>query len=61
MLLMVLPKNIRLIILSGMRFMKRWSQPFSGKRQLKEWQHSWKLKLIEEFNPDWRDLYDTLF
>ena len=30
-------------------------------KAIKEWQRKWKLKLIEEFNPDWRDLYDTLF
>jgi putative endonuclease len=25
-------------------------------RQMKEWRRVWKLKLIEETNPDWRDL-----
>jgi len=29
-------------------------------KALKEWQRAWKLKLIEEFNPDWKDLYDTI-
>ena len=29
-------------------------------KALKEWQRAWKLKLIEELNPDWQDLYDTL-
>lgn len=28
--------------------------------QIKWWKRSWKLKLIEDFNPDWRDLYDSL-
>jgi putative endonuclease len=27
---------------------------------LKRWRRAWKLKLIEEFNPDWRDLTDEL-
>ena len=29
-------------------------------KAIKEWQRGWKLKLIEEFNPDWKDLYDTV-
>ncbi|MBR0954572.1 GIY-YIG nuclease family protein [Bradyrhizobium canariense] len=27
---------------------------------LKRWRRAWKLKLIEELNPDWRDLTDEL-
>lgn len=27
---------------------------------LKRWNRAWKLELIEDFNPDWRDLYDSL-
>ncbi|HTQ33460.1 MAG TPA: GIY-YIG nuclease family protein [Stellaceae bacterium] len=29
-------------------------------KQLKKWNRSWKLRLIEERNPQWRDLYDDL-
>lgn len=29
-------------------------------KAIKEWQRQWKLRLIEESNPEWRDLYDTL-
>ena len=29
-------------------------------RQMKEWRRSWKLRLIEERNPNWMDLYETL-
>jgi putative endonuclease len=29
-------------------------------RQLKRWRRGWKIALIEENNPDWRDLYDSL-
>jgi putative endonuclease len=25
-------------------------------KQLKEWRRLWKLRIIEEMNPDWRDL-----
>ena len=33
---------------------------FRRERQIKEWRRAWKLRLIEEANPDWRDLYDEL-
>ena len=29
-------------------------------RQLKEWNRAWKIRLIEEQNPDWRDLWDDI-
>ena len=28
--------------------------------QMKEWKRSWKIRLIEEVNLDWLDLYPTL-
>lgn len=30
-------------------------------KQLKKWNRQWKIDLIEEGNPDWVDLYETLF
>ena len=29
--------------------------------QMKKWKRQWKLRVIEEMNPGWDDLYDTLF
>ncbi len=29
-------------------------------KQLKKWNRKWKLRLIEEKNPCWKDLYDSL-
>jgi putative endonuclease len=29
-------------------------------KHLKEWQRKWKLELIEKYNPDWNDLYETI-
>ena len=29
-------------------------------KQIKKWNRLWKLKLIEKFNPGWRDLYDDI-
>lgn len=33
---------------------------FRRERQIKEWRRIWKLRLIEETNPEWRDLGDDL-
>jgi putative endonuclease len=30
---------------------------FRRERRMKEWRRSWKVELIEEANPNWRDLY----
>ena len=29
-------------------------------RQIKDWHRSWKLRLIIDNNPDWRDLYNDI-
>ena len=29
--------------------------------RIKKWKRPWKLRLIEENNPEWRDWYETLF
>jgi putative endonuclease len=33
---------------------------FQRERQLKKWNRAWKLRLIERFNPSWKDLADEL-
>ena len=30
-------------------------------KQIKRWRRAWKLKLIEEVNPRWEDLYYTVY
>ncbi len=30
-------------------------------RQIKEWRRGWKIRLIQEANPEWRDLFPELF
>jgi putative endonuclease len=29
-------------------------------RQIKKWRRAWKIRLIEESNPQWRDLYEDI-
>lgn len=29
-------------------------------KDIKKWRRDWKIRLIEEVNPDWRDLYDAI-
>ncbi|MEE9910265.1 MAG: GIY-YIG nuclease family protein [Deltaproteobacteria bacterium] len=29
-------------------------------KQIKKWNREWKLRLVEEKNPGWRDLYDEI-
>ncbi|MGD9868866.1 MAG: GIY-YIG nuclease family protein [Hyphomicrobiales bacterium] len=30
-------------------------------RLVKKWRRAWKIRLIEDHNPDWRDLFEDLF
>ena len=30
-------------------------------KTIKHWPRGWKVRLIHRVNPDWKDLYDTLF
>jgi putative endonuclease len=30
-------------------------------RQIKKWNRAWKLQLIEQMNPRWRDLWDDIY
>jgi len=36
------------------------NEAIAREKQLKKWERKWKLKLIEDFNPDWADLYQRL-
>lgn len=29
-------------------------------KRIKKWRRAWKVRLIEETNPEWRDLYDEI-
>ncbi len=47
--------------------MLAWYEPhetrksaFDRERRIKAWKRDWKIRLIEDMNPDWRDLADAL-
>ena len=29
-------------------------------KQMQEWKRAWKLRVIEEMNPDWNDLFESI-
>jgi len=44
-------------------YFEQFEDPLSAiarEKRLKKWKRSWKISLIEEFNPDWCDLYDDI-
>ncbi|MEX2629074.1 MAG: GIY-YIG nuclease family protein [Tistlia sp.] len=41
-------------------FLDRMEDAILREKKLKRWKRAWKIALIEERNPDWRDLYDEL-
>ncbi len=36
------------------------SSAITREKQLKKWKRAWKLRLIEEHNPQWHDLWDEI-
>jgi len=44
-----------------------WFEPYDDpttaitrEKEIKKWRRAWKIKLIEEANPDWKDLYSEI-
>jgi len=35
-------------------------EAITREKQIKKWNRQWKLRLIEEKNPGWKDLYDEI-
>ena len=38
----------------------RIDKAIAREKALKKWRRDWKIRLIEDMNPDWSDLYPTL-
>lgn len=36
------------------------SEAILREKQIKKWERNWKLRIIEEMNPDWKDLFPEL-
>jgi len=36
------------------------NQASTREKQMKKWKRQWKINLIEDINPEWNDLYDSL-
>jgi putative endonuclease len=41
-------------------FHETMHDPLTRERRIKKWRRQWKLDLIEQNNPQWRDLYQDL-
>ncbi len=39
---------------------ERIEDAIAREKAIKKWRREWKIRLIEEANPDWRDLFDEL-
>lgn len=38
----------------------RVEEAIRREKQMKEWRRAWKLRVIEEMNPDWDDLFESI-
>ena len=47
-------------ILVHVEFHATMAEAILREKQIKKWRRAWKLALIEQHNPQWRDLYDEL-
>ena len=39
---------------------ERIEQAIAREKAMKKWRRDWKIRLIEQANPDWNDLYDWI-
>ncbi len=39
-------------------FHKTMDEAIKREKQIKKWKRAWKIRLIEQLNPEWRDLMD---
>ncbi len=47
-------------ILTWYELCENMTEAIQKEKQLKKWKREWKIRLIEEKNPDWIDLYETI-
>jgi len=51
--------NLALLVFAGEHAMI--DEAIAREKALKAWKRKWKIRLIEEANPDWQNLYDLGF
>ncbi len=53
-------KKYQVHILVYCELFKTMREAILREKQLKKWNRSWKIELVEEVNPNWRDLYEEI-
>ena len=53
-------KDYRVHNLVFYEFHETMNDALTRERRIKKWRREWKLQLIEQSNPQWRDLYQEL-
>jgi putative endonuclease len=53
-------KRYRVHTLVYAEFYATMEQAISREKRIKTWRRKWKIELIEQLNPTWRDLFDEL-
>ena len=53
-------KHYRVHTLVYAEFYATMEQAISREKRIKTWRRKWKIELIEQSNPTWRDLFDEL-
>jgi hypothetical protein len=56
------PRGHRIALYGEVRYEHhdRIEDAIQREKNIKHWPRQWKIELIEAFNPDWNDLYETL-
>lgn len=53
-------KRYRVYRLVYVETYSRAEEAIQREKQMKKWNRAWKIRLIEQDNPEWRDLTDML-
>jgi putative endonuclease len=53
-------KRYRVHLLVWCELHENMDTAIEREKNIKEWKRAWKIRLIEENNPNWNDLYDNI-
>lgn len=53
-------RNINVVIYIYWEFYETIESAIEREKHIKKWKRAWKDKLITQFNPIWRDLYNEI-